>query len=493
MKINADINLKGDFTVDDTTTDSIITIVDNTNGGTLNIESSAADNNNVQAGTINFDPGASTGSEVAASITAQSSGTTATNRGGKLIIKTKADNGNLLNRLFIDKDSLETENLLTANINATTINQTATTINQNATTINLQSGGTNKLSTSNTAVTATVPISVPDGSVTTPSITNTGDENTGIYFGAADTVNIATNGIERLNINNTNITAGRNIDMQSTYQLTNLPDPTSNQQAATKAYVDTNLATVNTKVDTFSSSGTWTKPAGVQKIVIFIADGGEGGRSGSKNNVNSPTYPYAGGVGRPGGSMAYFELDASALPATVSVTVGSGGTAGAGRTTSGTSNSGTTGGTSSFGALTTSSTGYGKLAFTAGTGGNGADVSAAAGATGSDSAVYTPYGLFTALTSTGGAGGTNASATNGGTQTSTTRNVGAGGAGGGSVYTTGTTALTAGTGGAGQIPGGGGGGGGALLRNANTTNYTTQVSGAGGAGARGEVVVINYF
>jgi hypothetical protein len=485
MKINANVNLTGDLNVEDTSNDSVLTIKDDVNGGTLSIESTANDANNVQAGTINFDPGESTGSEVAVSITAQSSGTTATNRGGKITIKTKSDNGNLLNRLFIDKDSLETENLLTANINATTANI-------NATTVNLQAGGSTKLSTNTNYITATVPVSLPDGSASAPVLTNAGDENTGIYFGATDTVNIATNGIERLNINNSTITAGRNIDMQSIYQLINLPNPTSNQQAATKAYVDTNLASVNTKVDTFSSSGTWTKPTGVQKIVVFIIDGGRGGTSGGKTNTSSPTFPYTGGGGGSGGALAMFELDASALPSTVTVTVGAGGTGGAGQTVASGGAGGNNGSPSYFGALSTSITGYNKQAFTAAYGGTGAGLTSTAGETGSSSGSYTPYGLATMVTITGGAGATNSSASNGNTSSATTRNVGAGGGGGGSVYTTLSTAMNAGTGGAGQIPGGGGGGGGRFLK-ASNTNTSTQVSGAGGDGARGEVVVISYF
>jgi phage-related tail fiber protein len=38
---------------------------------------------------------------------------------------------------------------------------------------------------------------VPDGTAAAPSITNTGDENTGIFFGAADEVSITTGGTER--------------------------------------------------------------------------------------------------------------------------------------------------------------------------------------------------------------------------------------------------------------------------------------------------------
>lgn len=48
---------------------------------------------------------------------------------------------------------------------------------------------------------------VPAGSASTPSISPDGDTNTGIFFPAADTVAVATNGVERLRINgNGNIT-----------------------------------------------------------------------------------------------------------------------------------------------------------------------------------------------------------------------------------------------------------------------------------------------
>ena len=43
-------------------------------------------------------------------------------------------------------------------------------------------------------------VTVADGSATTPSITNDGDTNTGIFFPAADTVGIATGGSERLRV-----------------------------------------------------------------------------------------------------------------------------------------------------------------------------------------------------------------------------------------------------------------------------------------------------
>jgi hypothetical protein len=47
--------------------------------------------------------------------------------------------------------------------------------------------------------------SFADGSVSAPSITNTGDANTGIYFGAADTVNVTTGGTKRVDIDSSGL------------------------------------------------------------------------------------------------------------------------------------------------------------------------------------------------------------------------------------------------------------------------------------------------
>jgi len=47
--------------------------------------------------------------------------------------------------------------------------------------------------------------SFADGSVTAPSISNTGDSNTGIYFSAADTVNVTTGGTKRIDIDSSGL------------------------------------------------------------------------------------------------------------------------------------------------------------------------------------------------------------------------------------------------------------------------------------------------
>jgi hypothetical protein len=67
----------------------------------------------------------------------------------------------------------------------------------------ISTGGTVRLSLSTTAVSSALAIDHPLGAVGTPSITFTGDLNTGIYSPGADQVAISTNGTGRLFVNST--------------------------------------------------------------------------------------------------------------------------------------------------------------------------------------------------------------------------------------------------------------------------------------------------
>jgi len=111
----------------------------------------------------------------------------------------------------------------------------------------------------------------------------------------------------------------------------------------------------------FTSSGTWTKPAGINLIKVTVTGGGGGG-AGGDGGTN------AGGGGA-AGATAIKIIDVSSV-SSVSVTVGSAGSAGTGE-----NGLGSNGGTSSFGAYcsatggdrgvpwqTTSSSGYGGTA-----------------------------------------------------------------------------------------------------------------------------------
>lgn len=78
------------------------------------------------------------------------------------------------------------------------------------------------------------------------------------------------------------------------------------------------------QVDMFVVNGTWTKPAGAKVVqVLLIGGGGGGGGSAAAATVG---YNSAGGGGGAGGRYeAWFEADD--VPASMSVTIGSGGTA----------------------------------------------------------------------------------------------------------------------------------------------------------------------
>jgi len=93
------------------------------------------------------------------------------------------------------------------------------------------------------------------------------------------------------------------------------------------------------QVFTSTGANTWTKPAGINTIKVYVTGGGGGGYSGSSN--------YNGGSGGGAGATAIKVIDVSAV-STVSVTVGVGGTGGTGDTYNNTSGS-----SSSFGSYCT--------------------------------------------------------------------------------------------------------------------------------------------
>ena len=77
----------------------------------------------------------------------------------------------------------------------------------------ISTGGTSRLAVTTTAVSSTLAVDVPLGAVGTPSITFTGDLNTGVFSPGADTLALVTGGTEALRI----ISSGRH-EIGSTQQ-----------------------------------------------------------------------------------------------------------------------------------------------------------------------------------------------------------------------------------------------------------------------------------
>jgi hypothetical protein len=221
---------------------------------------------------------------------------------------------------------------------------------------------------------------------------------------------------------------------------------------------------IKRQYDLADSPATWTKPTGLTYLEIELWGAGGSGSS------SAPSVQCNGGSG---GSYIKGTFLASALGATETITIGSGGTA-----VTGGAGSGNDGGNTTFGSLLTS---YGGLA----NGGGGAGIyGKGSGATGGGP-------LAGAVSTFGGGNGGGGTSVYGGGGGGSSSNGGAsvfgGGGGGGSRYGGGTSVFggsggsgaTSGTAGSGTTPSGGGGG--------------CEGNGTSGAGGAGRCIVTEYY
>lgn len=265
-------------------------------------------------------------------------------------------------------------------------------------------------------------------------------------------------------------------------------------------------------IQEFTADGTWTKPVGAQVVHVLVIAGGGGGAGGAKNN------PGPGGRGGGGAAVEQATLDAAALPGTVAVTVGQGGTGGAAYVwpALGACQPGADGTESSFGTYLVAQPGRGASSVSAGAG--GASLRNPGGPGAGNSIVSTPVTNGSLGAAGGGEGVSQDGATfpspgptqvggssvtqdlPGGTAGSTTSGfvitpagdgvapaniLGGGGSGGGGGGSQGGFS-TGEPGGDGVRGGGGGGGGGSI------GGFALSHSGAGGAGGDGVVVVVTW-
>jgi len=259
-------------------------------------------------------------------------------------------------------------------------------------------------------------------------------------------------------------------------------------QQSIKAYVDSAAAT---DVQSFTGSGTYTKPSGAVKMFVQVwGGGGSGGRSNSSDN--------GGGGGGGGYTEAWY--DAADIGATEVVTIGAGGVA----ITSGNSN-GNVGGTTTFGSLQSAYSGGGGGAVIGDKGGGGGGGHRGGGSTststsgGDGGSPLGGTGNGEDSTFGGGSGGYNATPKGGDSI------YGGGGGGGNATGTAAGGTSYYGGGGGGNSGGAGGisqhgGNGGAGATSASDATAGSQPGGGGGgaeqgdtgAGGAGQVIVTTF-
>ena len=246
-------------------------------------------------------------------------------------------------------------------------------------------------------------------------------------------------------------------------------------------------ALVTLNVQTFTASGTWTKPTGAMWVHILAIGGGGAGGAGTTAN---------GGAAGCAGVSVEREASAVSLDATEVVTIGVGGVLSTGGDTIVDNPLGSTGFTfragggsnaqaavrTSFGNAIANSFGSGGAAATAGKvgmhigaggGGGGGNTGSTAGAAGGGGGLATWTSAIVSATGGGAAGGVGTTGGAGANAAVNASGFGDGGGGGG-----GHAAGTGGAGGAG-IRGGGGGGGG----------RGTVAGGAAGVGGDGYCII----
>lgn len=178
-------------------------------------------------------------------------------------------------------------------------------------------------------------VSVDAGSASAPSITKTGDSNTGIYFPAADTIALSTGGTFRLTVDSSgntslvggltsgdvttgNITSTGTISTTGTIELGHASDTTLSRSAAGVIAVEGGVIPKENRANTFSATQTFSNGIAPGFLINKQNTTGEGGEFQLEKS-NTSTLSANLSIDLAGNTLRFFEGGGTARGAYIDI------------------------------------------------------------------------------------------------------------------------------------------------------------------------------